>query len=153
MAHRRAEPERRASLIDPQFTSGPYRGQPFVTAARHNYTYGADYPLATALGTVKLHLDYNWRDDVIFFSPVNTSPVVFTPLTAGQIASNTQPGFGLLAAMATLKLNKTTRLSVWGKNLTGTYYWARSNSFYTQGYNTQTPGDPRTFGVTLDYRF
>ena len=46
-----------------------------------------------------------------------------------------------------------TRVSLWAKNLNGQYYWARSNSFYTLGYNTQTPGDPRTFGVTVDYRF
>jgi iron complex outermembrane receptor protein len=143
-----------AGLIDPEFTSGPYQGQPFVTAAKNNYTFGADYPLATALGALTLHLDYNWRSAVIFFSPVNTTPVVFTPLTAGQIASNTQPGFGLLSAMVSLELaDKRTRISVWGKNLAGQYYWARSNSFYTQGYNNQTPGDPRTFGVTLDYRF
>jgi iron complex outermembrane receptor protein len=46
-----------------------------------------------------------------------------------------------------------TRVSLWGKNLGGKYYWARSNSFFLQGYNNQTPGDPRTFGINVDYRF
>lgn len=141
-------------VISPEFTSGPYQGLPFVTAAKRNAMLAADYPLATPLGKLNLHADYNWRSSVIFFEPVNTTPAVFTPLTAGQIASNTQPAFGLLAAMATLALsdNRTT-VALWGKNLSGKYYWARSNSFYAQGYNSQTPGDPRTFGVTLTHTF
>lgn len=141
-------------LVDPEFTSGPYQGLPFVTSAKTNYTLAADYPLATALGKLNLHMDYNSRSKVIFFQPVNTTTAVFTPLTAGQIDSNTQPSFGLLAAMASLELkDHRTRVSLWGKNLTDEYYHARSNSFYTQGYNNQTPGDPRTFGLTVDYRF
>lgn len=141
-------------VTEPEFTSGPYKGLPFVTAAKRNATLAADYALPTALGKLNLHGDYNWRSSMIFFEPVNTTPAVFTPLTAGQIASNTQPAYGLLAAMATLELNdKATAISLWGKNLNGTYYWARSNSFYAQGYNNQTPGDPRTYGVTLAHTF
>ena len=141
-------------IVDPEFTSGPYRGLPFVTSAKRNVTLGADYPLATALGKLHVHADYSWRSTVLFFQPVNTSTPVFTPLTSGQIDSNTQPGFGLLNGMLTLDLDdQRTRVSLWGKNLASKYYWARSNSFYAQGYNNQTPGDPRTYGVTLEQRF
>ncbi len=141
-------------LMDPQFTSGPYQGQPFVTAAKTTYTLGADYPLALAVGKLTLHADYSWRSKVSFFVPVNTNTNPFAPLTAGQIDSNEQAAYGLLNAMATLELNQPRlRLSVWGRNLTNQYYKARSNSFYLQGYNTITPGDPRTVGATLDYRF
>lgn len=141
-------------LIAPEFTSGPYQGLPFVTAPKRNVTLAVDYPVVTPWGQLNLHSDYNWRSSMIFFEPVNTTTPVFAPLTAGQIASNTQPAYGLLAAMATLQLNdKATSISLWGKNLNGKYYWARSNSFYAQGYNNQTPGDPRTFGITLTHHF
>jgi iron complex outermembrane receptor protein len=139
---------------DPAFDNGPFAGLSFVTTAKTTYSLAADYPLSTPLGRVHLHLDYNWRSDIAFFQPVNTNVLPFRPLSAGQVASNTQPGYGLLNAMFTLNLpDNKTRVSLWGKNLAGEYYWARSNSLYVQGYNNQTPGDPRTFGVNVDYRF
>ena len=141
-------------LMDPEFTSGPYQGLPFVTAAKTTASLGLDYPLALAVGKLTLHADVNWRSKVSFFVPVNTNTTPFAPLTAGQIASNEQAAYGLLNAMATLQVTGTQlRLSVWGRNLTNQYYKARSNSFYLQGYNTLTPGDPRTLGMTVDYRF
>lgn len=141
-------------LTDPEFENGPFEGLSFVTTAKTTAAVGVDYPLATPLGQLDLHLDYNWRSKVAYFQPVNTNTLPFRPLTAGQIASNTQPAFGLLNAMFTLNLaGDRTRVSLWGKNLGGKYYWARSNSFYIQGYNNQTPGDPRTFGANLQVRF
>lgn len=141
-------------LTDPQFDNGPFEGLPFVTTARTTAALGADYPLATPLGQLDLHVDYSWRSRVAYFQPVNTNTLPFQPLAAGQVASNTQPAFGLLNAMFTLKLHgERTRVSLWGKNLAGKYYLARSNSFYIQGYNNQTPGDPRTFGASLELRF
>jgi iron complex outermembrane receptor protein len=141
-------------LTAPGFDNGPFAGLPFVTTARTTVALGADYPLATPLGQLDLHVDYNWRSRVAYFQPVNTNTLPFQPLTAGQVASNTQPGFGLLNAMFTLTLRgDRTRISLWGKNLAGKYYLARSNSFAIQGYNNQTPGDPRTFGADLELRF
>ncbi|MFC5549173.1 TonB-dependent receptor [Massilia aerilata] len=141
-------------LTDPEFDNGPFKGLTFVTTAKTTAAVGADYPLVTPLGQLDLHLDYNWRSKVAYFQPVNTNTLPFQALTAGQVASNTQPAFGLLNAMATLKLaGDRTRVSLWAKNLAGKYYWARSNSFYIQGYNNQTPGDPRTFGIKLELRF
>jgi iron complex outermembrane receptor protein len=141
-------------LTDPEFDNGPFEGLPFVTTARTTAALGADYPLATPLGQLDLHVDYNWRSRVAYFQPVNTNTLPFQPLAAGQVASNTQPAFGLLNAMFTLKLRgDRARVSLWGKNLAGKYYLARSNSFYIQGYNNQTPGDPRTFGASLELRF
>lgn len=141
-------------LTDPEFDNGPFQGLSFVTTAKTTAVLSADYPIATPLGQLDLHLDYNWRSKVAYFQPVNTNTLPFQPLTAGQIASNTQQAFGLLNAMLTLKLpGDKTRVSLWGKNLGGKYYWARSNSFYIQGYNNQTPGDPRTFGVNVEHSF
>lgn len=141
-------------LMDPKFTSGPYEGQPFVTAAKVTYTLGLDVPVQLAIGRLSLHTDYNWRSKVSFFVPVNTNTTPFTPLTAGQIASNEQAGYGLLNALVSLDITGTKlRVSLWGRNLTNEYYKARSNSFYLQGYNTMTPGDPRTMGVNFDYKF
>ena len=140
--------------MDPQFTSGPYQGLTFVTAAKTTWNLGVDVPLQLSFGRMNLHADYNWRSKVSFFVPVNTNTTPFSPLTPGQIASNEQEGYGLLNAMVTLDVVDTKlRVSLWARNLTDQYYKARSNSFYLQGYNTQTPGDPRTVGVTLAYRF
>lgn len=141
-------------LTDPEFDNGPFKGLSFVTMAKTTAALGADYPLATPLGQLDLHLDYNWRSKVAYFQPVNTNTLPFQPLTPGQIASNTQSAFGLVNAMFALNLpGGRTRVSLWGKNLAGKYYWARSNSFYIQGYNSETPGDPRTFGANLELRF
>ena len=141
-------------LMEPEFTSGPFKGQPFVTAAKTTASFGVDLPLALALGKLNLHADYRWQSKVSFFVPVNTNTSPFTPLTPGQIASNEQAAYGLLNAVVSLDLAAApVRLSLWGRNLANTYYKARSNSFYLQGYNTITPGDPRTLGMTAEYRF
>ena len=141
-------------LMSPEFTSGPYQGQPFVTAAKTTYNLGIDVPLSLAIGKLNLHADYNWRSKVSYFVPVNTNTTPFSPLTPGQIASNEQAAYGLLNAMVTLDVAQTKlRVSLWARNLGNQYYKARSNSFYLQGYNTQTPGDPRTLGMTVDYKF
>jgi iron complex outermembrane receptor protein len=141
-------------VMDPEFTSGPFKGQPFVTAAKTTASLGIDVPLALGLGKVNLHADYRWQSKVSFFVPVNTNTTPFSALTPGQIASNEQGAYGLINAMVTLDLAAApVRLSIWGRNLANQYYKARSNSFYLQGYNTITPGDPRTVGMTAEYRF
>jgi iron complex outermembrane receptor protein len=38
-------------------------------------------------------------------------------------------------------------ISVFGKNLTNKYYFLQASNGQSQGFNTGTPGDARTFGV------
>lgn len=138
-------------LIDAKFTSGPYVGTPLPTVAKTTWSVGAEYPIETALGTLTLHADYDWKSKVYF---LNTRNLATGQLySQGAIGSVTQDGYGLVNALATLSLHNGVTVSVWGKNLADKYYAGRAGSYYGSGFNSIVVGDPRTYGATLSYVF
>jgi iron complex outermembrane receptor protein len=97
----------------------------------------ADLPFATGLGEVNVHGDYSWRDDVAY---------TYDPDSLAR-----QCAYGLLNAMISIRFARTDlELSLWGRNLTDRDYIARA--FDTDFYISATPGDPRTYGLSLTYR-
>jgi iron complex outermembrane receptor protein len=89
------------------------------------------------LGEVNVHGDYSWRDDVAY---------TYDPDSLAR-----QCAYGLLNAMISIRFARTDlELSLWGRNLTDRDYIARA--FDTDFYISATPGDPRTYGLSLTYR-
>jgi len=97
----------------------------------------ADLPITVGLGDINFHADYSWRDDVSF--------EYVRPSLASQGA------YGLLNAMLSLRFDRRNlELDLWAKNLIDRRYITRA--FNNDYYISATPGDPRTYGVTLAYR-
>lgn len=141
-------------LIDPKYTSGPYVGTDFVMVSKENWSLSGDYPIPLSLGTLNLHADNVWQSARYFYPPINTSVTPFRPITEGQRESIRQSAYGLLNARVSLALEPSNiTVSVWARNVLNEFYVARAFSFYSQGFNTYNPGDPRTYGVTVGYEF
>ena len=109
----------------------------FLYTPEATVSFAADLPIRTTFGEIELHADYAWRDDQTY---------AYWDTLAHQDA------YGLLNAMLVARFDGTDfELQVWGKNLTEQRYIARSVDF---GFLVNAvPGDPRTYGASLTYRF
>ena len=141
-------------LVDPEFTSGPYEGSEFVTAPRLTYSIRGELPIVTTAGRITLAADFRYQSSQQFFTDRNIAAAVPADYTPRQIASVTQPGYGLVNAQVSWQPeNTTSEFRLWVRNLTDQYYVQRTMSFYGQGFNSSLPGVPRTYGATISYKF
>jgi iron complex outermembrane receptor protein len=101
------------------------------------FSAGADVPFDFRGAAIELHADYSWRDEVSY----------------GLHPLARQGDIGLANARLSTRLaDSGLELSVWCKNIADTRYLMRALAGGT-GLINATPGDPRTFGVTVGYRF
>jgi iron complex outermembrane receptor protein len=102
-----------------------------------------EYPLN--FGTLRARLDYSYRDEMTFLVP--------------QPERNSSEGAEILNARITLQEIKgpgdsNMRVSLWGKNLTDESYWNFGVNIYSSfGFDINTYGEPRTYGVELEIDF
>ena len=90
------------------------------------------------LGRIDLHLDYAWRDDV--------------PFAYDRRSIARQEAYGLWNASVQARIAGTgLDISLWSRNLTDERYATRALN--SGAYVSSSLGDPRTYGVTLHYRF
>ena len=112
----------------------------FVFSPRTNYSLAADYRAPTDWGQVNAHVDYGWRSQIYFSQ---------TPVAV-------QPAFGLLNAQLSFQLASMPglELGIWGRNLGAKKYFTDILALLTpHGAAAGWPGDPRTYGVSVSYRF
>jgi iron complex outermembrane receptor protein len=142
-------------LIHPEFTEGPFVGSEVPTVAHTTFNLGADLPVSVAeAGKLIFHADYNHQSTVYFLNTARVAATGTVPYTPFQIASVTQPGYGLLNTQVSFELKALPlTLAVFGKNLTNEYYAGRAGSFYGNNYNSTLIGAPRTYGVSASYSF
>ncbi len=134
-----------ASFIDAEFVKGVGVGLPYLLTPDSTYAFAVDYPIEIGPGTLNLHTDYNWRSEVYFYSPAGMTPE--------QADAVSQDAYGLWNARLSYDVGRLT-FGVFGKNLTDEVYAARTMNFVlSRGFNTEAAGDPRTYGVSLRYRF
>ncbi|MBC2664020.1 TonB-dependent receptor [Novosphingobium flavum] len=110
------------------------------SAPRHEWSVAGDYTVDLGVGKLVAAADYRW----VGVKASGTAPLIaYTP------------SYGLLGANISFTPAKGNwSLSVYGKNLTKKYYYvAYSTTANGIGLATVTPGAPRTFGVTLGYKF
>ena len=109
-----------------------------VHTAPYSAALTVDFPVRLGAMLLDLHADYGWRDNVWFEYQRDTLA--------------RQRSFGLFNLMlATHVADEALRIALWARNLTNVRYLAR---VYDAGYHhSAIPGNPRTWGMTLDYRF
>ncbi len=103
-----------------------------------NASLVADLPFEAGAWEFNVHADYAWRDDV--------------PFGYDRASLARQQAYGLLNAMFSARfVPADLELSLWGRNLVDRRYIDRA--FDTDFYIGAIPGDPRTYGASLTYRF
>jgi iron complex outermembrane receptor protein len=129
-------------IIDARFTrlapgvvevtpDSEFLNTPAATAA-----LAADWSVPATAGAVDFHLDYAWRDDV---------PFAYDPRSLAR-----QESYGLWNASVQARLPAPgLELSLWVRNLTDERYITRALA--ATAYINASPGDPRTYGITLRY--
>jgi iron complex outermembrane receptor protein len=109
----------------------------FPLTPRHSANLGIDLPVRLGSAHLDLHADYAWRDEVWH---------EYAPDTLAR-----QGSFGLLnVSIATSFSSRALRLSVWVRNVADEKHLTRV--YEGTFFNSAIPGDPRTFGMTLDYK-
>ncbi len=106
----------------------------FRNVPAQTYSVALDLPVALRSHELAGHVDYSGRSQVRF----DVDPAAM------------QSAYNLLNATASITFaGSRLQLSVWGRNLTDTRYVTRALG---SGYVHAFPGDPRTYGVSLQYR-
>jgi iron complex outermembrane receptor protein len=135
-------------LVQPKYTQGPLVGTPFLNVSKMTTALALSYPIDTPVGQFDLNSDYAWRSALSFFPPI--------PNNAAASEALTQNGYGLLGARIVYHVAQSPfEVSLWGKNLTGKQYKVRTIDFVSPGLGNviYLPGDPLTFGASVDYKF
>ena len=117
----------------------------FVIAPPNTFSFGAAYTFPeTPFGVPYARVDYYWQDHVWFATIDNEF--------------NRQGGYSLLAArLALLDIEVPADLgrasvALWGENLTNTGYREFGIDFGSnQGYAGNTYGNPRTYGIEINW--
>lgn len=133
-----------AGLLDPKYTEfrdagGDRSGEPFTRVSKLTWSLAATYSIPAHYGTFRLHADYGHQSRKFFFA---------TPLTR-------EPAYGLFNARASLELRQPdVEIALWARNLTKTKYLVENLDFLAAAMvNPGFPGEPRTYGASLTYRF
>jgi iron complex outermembrane receptor protein len=120
------------NVVDASLDS-EFRFTPDATAA-----LAADWTIPAYFGHVDLHLGYTWRDEV--------------PFEYDRTSIARQEAFGVWNASVDFDIARSgLDVGLWARNLTNERYFSRALNSLT--FVGATLGDPRTYGVSLRYRF
>lgn len=120
---------------------GLVQGSPLTYTPKTTFSVSADYAIPADFGEIVLHGDYGWRSRSFFAAVPPNDP------------AQQQASYGLLNASITLNAGEGLSLSAFGKNLTNEHYLNRTTGGASLGYISGYPGDPRTYGGSVTYRF
>jgi iron complex outermembrane receptor protein len=110
----------------------------FLQTPDTTFFIAADRPIGVRFGEINLHADYSWREDI--------------PFAYDRQSLARQDAYGLFNAMITARFDRRNlELTLWARNLADQRYIVRAVDIGT--LVTAIPGDPRTFGASLRYRF
>jgi iron complex outermembrane receptor protein len=120
------------------FTGADRSNEPFPRTPKTTIGSAIDYTIPLSAGEIVAHVDYAWRSEVFF----NTSNF------------SRQDSYGLLNAKLSYEANNFS-VGLWGRNLTEQEYDALilDTTGTAIGLATGFAGDPRTYGVSLGYKF
>lgn len=130
-------------FADP-FTGADLSQAPFARAPRNVYNLGARYtlPLAQSVGEVSVGANFFHTDG---FNANDTYLPLFTDLKGWNLL-NADLGWRNFAGTG-------LEVSAFVNNLLNEKYSYLISNTFSAGYNSHTPGMPRTYGVTMRYRF
>lgn len=130
-------------------------GEPVPLAPKFTAMAGVTQSVPFDVGKLALHADFSYKDKVYYSyeTPAAGQPDYQAWVTANQLRA--VAGYGLLSARASFTLNQPdVEIAIWGRNLADKHFnLYEFNVYESLGISTNYPGDPRTFGATINYRF
>jgi iron complex outermembrane receptor protein len=132
-------------------------GEPIPQAPEYTFSLGATETVPVSFGKFAFHVDYAYRAS-IYYQYDTPSPLLPAATIAQYNYANMLerlPGYGLVNARITLQLNQPSlEFAIWGRNLGDKQYFNYEFNSYTGiGTSVGYQADPRTFGVTANYKF
>lgn len=120
------------------FSGADRSNEPFPRTPKTTIGSAIDYTIPLSTGEIVAHADYAWRSEAFF----NTSNF------------SRQESYGLLNAKLSYEANNLS-VGLWGRNLTDQEYDALilDTTGTAIGLATGFAGNPRTYGVSLGYKF
>ena len=132
-------------------------GETYAATPEWTYSLGATQRLPTGLGELTLHANYSFIDEQEFSpsTPASQQPAAVKNAYAEARRFNTMNERNIVNANVKLDiLDSGFSVSLWGRNLTDEQYVSRAQDFYTGlGVAVNFVGDPRTYGMTVNYNF
>lgn len=154
----------KGTFIDSQIVGGvpvlfDRSSEPLPQLAKVNLNVGATQTLKQSWGKIDLHADYAYISSQTF-SPITPAPGLpdaDRQVIARQNALSRIPGYGLFNARVSATLEDVgIEFAVFARNLFDNKYLTRTFSDLYSGplaTAVQFPGAPRTYGVSVSYRF
>lgn len=153
------------TLLDPEYTSFnipvtrngaivsvDVRDTPYTYTPKTSFTLAADYEVPVGPGKLALHTDYSYRS-----ATFGVGPLVGQGLFGDtNRTSNRIPSFGVLNARIAYRLDEPDlEVALFARNLGQTRYYQRILALEDTplGTSSYLPGNPRTYGVSLTYKF
>lgn len=131
-------------------------GEKLPAFPQRSASVGATQTVPMDLGDLSLHLDYAYISERYFAQGTTANPALEAAV-ATQNELGRAPGYGLFNGRIAFKIPKPEiELSLWGRNLGDKQYVTRTFAdLYAAGlgFATQYVGEPRTFGVSAEYKF
>jgi iron complex outermembrane recepter protein len=137
-----------AGYVDPEYTEGPFLGQPLINTSDFNGSINLSYPIQFSAGKLLLGAGYSYRSKTVLYSVLGVPQA-----TRDAVA---QDGYGLLDARASFAFdNAPVTISVYGTNLTDEEYIVSAFDFGSAlgDLAGQIPGSPLLFGGSVKYSF
>ncbi len=129
---------------DPELSSIAF-GRPFAYAPEYSYSVGAQYDFDLPSGAlITFRSDYGWMDEYERDASTRRQPL-----------DGSEPAYGLLSARIRYTApSEDWEVALHGSNLTNEYYVDSGfDSRGPSGFDLNTVGPSRTYGVTVSYRF
>jgi iron complex outermembrane receptor protein len=130
-------------------------GEPVPLAPKFTASAGVTQTVPFDVGKLALHADFSYKDKVYYSyeTPAAGQPDYQAWVIANQLRA--VAGYGLLSARVSFTLNQPdVELAIWGRNLANKQFnLYEFNLYESLGVAMNYPGDPRTFGATINYRF
>ncbi|MBB4614758.1 TonB-dependent receptor [Novosphingobium taihuense] len=153
------------TLLDPEYTSFnipvtrngaivsvDVRDTPYTYTPKTSFTLAADYEVPVGPGKLALHTDYSYRSETF-----GVGPLIGQGLFGDtNRTSNRIPSFGVLNARIAYRLDEPDlEVALFARNLGQTRYYQRILALEDTplGTSSYLPGNPRTYGVSLTYKF
>ncbi len=139
-------------------------GETVSQAPRRTFNIGATQKFDAPWGGVSFHMDYAYLSSRAFGqdTPDLTDPALTAAQKATLVANyaianklTTLGGYGLFNMRITANLNNpNVELALWGRNLGRTKYSQNLfESYNALGFVSNNPGEPRTYGATVSFKF
>jgi iron complex outermembrane receptor protein len=140
------------------FSGGKFPYTPEVTLG----VFG-DYSMDVGAGTIKLHADYSWRSETYHTALAASTGqrVGRTQAEIDVISRNLQntaklPSYGLLNARIAFQLDDPNlEFALYARNIAKEKYFTRYLAVENTplAFTSYMPGDPRTYGASVTFRF